>query len=112
MMIVPDGYMGCSLPLSRPDALTSLTSKAAASVSALSVKSTNWLLDKLPIKAGEACKLEYGRIGLLFKLAAPVPSAGQSPIDAGASIKEVVCASAIKGMPEKVGQDSMPAQGA
>lgn len=46
--------------------------------------------------------------GLLLDLAAPVPGAGQPPVDAGARIEKVVGARAVKGVPEEVRQDRLP----
>ena len=83
------------------------TRLSAADVTAMKLRRQS--LNKFTIKSGKACQPEHWVVRLLLDLAAPVPGRGQAAIDAGASIKEVVGASAIKGMPKEVYKDGFPA---
>ena len=58
-----------------------------------------------PVEAHEACEKEEWEIALLFQLGAPVPGGGQTPVDTGACVEEVVCPRAIKRMAKEVRQD-------
>lgn len=68
---------------------------------------THTLALELAVKANKVCELEDGPEGLLLELGAPVPGRCEAAIDAGAGVKEVVSAGAVKAVAEKVRQDAL-----
>ena len=68
------------------------------------------LLLELAVEAHEAGHLEERVVLLLLDLAAPVPGRRQAPVDAGAGVEEVVGATSVEGVAEKVGEDGFPAR--